>query len=269
MDNRPIGVFDSGIGGLTVVREIIKILPHEKIIYIGDTARIPWGVRGEKTIIHFAQELTSFLVKKKVKLIVVACHTASSVALPYLHANSIPVLGVIEPAVEAAVQKTKNGRIGIVGTPATVRSGAWEKALKTRQKNLAVFSSACPLLVPLVEEGLTGHEVVEIMVRKYLIPLKKARIDTLILACTHYPLLKKVFAKEARGVSLINPGKELAIFFKKYLLQNDLNSNCHAVKPKHEFFFTDLSYQTIKFASSFLGEKTVKIKIGKVSLENL
>lgn len=267
MDNRPIGIFDSGIGGLTVVREIIKILPDEKIIYIGDTARIPWGVRGEKTIIHFAQELISFLVKKKVKVIIVACHTASSVALPYLHANSIPVLGVIEPAVQAAIAKTKNRRVGIVGTPATVRSDAWKKALAKKQKNLAIFSSACPLLVPLTEEGLTSHKVAEIMVREYLTPLKGTRIDTLILACTHYPLLKKVFAKETGGISLINPGKELAHFLKDYLLQKNLNSNYQLAC--HEFFFTDPSYQALKQVNKFSGGKIAKIKIEKVSLRDL
>jgi len=269
MDNRPIGIFDSGIGGLTVTREIIRVLPKEKIIYIGDTARVPWGIRGKEIIIYFAQELTKFLVKKRVKTILVACHTASSVALPYLHTNNIPVLGVIEPAAQAAVKKTKNGRIGIVGTPATIKSGAWERALKKRQSNLLIFSSACPLLVPLVEEGLTGDKIAEIMVRMYLTPLKRARIDTLILACTHYPLLEKIFRKVS-GVTLINPGEELAVFFKKYLLQNDLNVNQKlAVRPKHEFFFTDPSYQALKIANKFLGEETAKIKIRGVSLENL
>lgn len=254
MDNRPIGIFDSGIGGLTVVREIVKILPHEKIIYIGDTARVPWGTRGKRPIINFSLQLANFLLKKNVKLIVVACHTASSVALLTLKSKiKIPVLGVILPAVREGAKKSKNQRIGIIGTVATIKSGVWEKTLKQINPKIKVFSVSCPLFVPLVEEGLTNHQATRILAKEYLQPLVRKKIDTLILACTHYPLLKKTIKEVVGNIFLINPGKEIAFWLKEFLKDAKLTGN--TPNPEHQFYFTDISYHALgnwrRFAEEF------------------
>lgn len=267
MDKRPIGVFDSGIGGLTVVREILQVLPYEKIIYIGDTARVPWGTRGRKTIINFSRQLANFLVKKKVKIIVVACHTASSVALQDLKkAIKIPILGVIEPSVKETIKKSKNLRIGIIGTPATIKSEAWVREIERINPKVKVFSTSCPLFVPLVEEGLTDHMIVKIMAKEYLKPLLSKKIDTLILACTHYPLLEKTIKKVARGVFLVNPGKTTAVFLKKFLENNKLMGENK--RPKHEFYFTDVSYRALASLKKF-SDKVAHVRIKEISLEKL
>lgn len=260
MDNRPIGVFDSGVGGLTVVKEILKILPNEKIIYVGDTARVPWGTRGEGIIRKFSYQLASFLVQKGVKIIVVACHTASSVTLSFLKRKvKLPLLGVIEPTVGKVVQVTKNGKIGVIGTPATIESQAWQEAIKQENSELFVSSVACPLFVPLVEQGLFDHKVVEIMAQEYLTPLKKKEVDTLVLACTHYPLLKKVIKKVMGGeVIFVNPGEETAKFLKNYLARE--NALSLSKDQRHRFYFTDPSFKALKIAQKFLGEKIDKIR---------
>lgn len=267
MDNRPIGVFDSGIGGLTVVREILRVLPREQIIYIGDTARVPWGTRGRETIISFSEQLAHFLVKKKVKVIVVACHTASSIALPSLKKKiKLPLVGVIAPAVKEAIRKSKNRRIGIIGTPATIKSAAWKRELKKINPKAKVFSASCPLFVPLVEEGLANHQVAKIMAKKYLKSLLSRKIDTLILACTHYPLLEETIKGVAKKVLLINPGKTTALFLKRLLESNELRGKTR--KPKHQFFFTDLSYQAIANLEKFSG-KVKRGRIEEISLRKL
>lgn len=266
MNNQPIGIFDSGIGGLTVLQEVVKQLPHEDIIYIGDTARVPWGIRGKETIIEFSFQLAHFLLKKKVKLIVIACHTASSVALVNLKKEiKIPIFGVVEPSVEQTISATKNLRVGIIGTPATIKSNAWGRALRKRESKLKVFSNACPLFVPLIEEGLLDHKATKIIAREYLQPLLKQKIDTLILACTHFPLLTKVI-KEVVGsdVALINPGKAvvqgLAIKIKRENLAKTKK------KGKIDFYFTDLNYKPIEKIKNFLGSQ-IHGKIERVSLE--
>lgn len=259
MDSRAIGVFDSGVGGLTVVKEILKLLPNEKIIYIGDTARVPWGTRGREVIIEFSRQLAEFLVKKGVKLIVVACHTASSVALSFLKRKiESPLFGVVEPAVEKVIELTKNGRVGIVGTPATIKSRAWERAIRRKNPDLSVFSLSCPLFVPLVEEGLFNHKVTHLLAQEYLLSFKKKGVDTLVLACTHYPLLKEVIREVmGKGVALVNPGEELAQFLKEYLVRENALSN--SFNPSHRFYFTDPSFSALKIAQKFLGRKIDKI----------
>jgi glutamate racemase len=267
MDNRPIGVFDSGVGGLTVVREILRTLPSEKIIYIGDTARVPWGVRGRKTIVHFSCDLAGFLMKKRVKVIVVACHTASSVALSALKNEvKVSLFGVIEPSVREAVTKTRNLRIGLVGTPATVKASAWEKALKKIRPKVKVFAVSCPLFVPLVEEGLVDHRATRILAREYLQPLVKEKIDTLILGCTHYPLLEKTIKEVIGDVALVSPGKATASVLKHSLDKNKLQGK-HK-KPIHELYFTDLSYQALDNLEKFSG-RLGHVRIKGVSLERL
>jgi len=208
---QPIGIFDSGVGGLTVVREILKQLPNENIIYFGDTARVPYGIKSAETIKRFSLENTRFLSSFGVKLIVVACNTATAIALDMLKKEvKIPVVGVVEPGVNAALRTTKNEKIGIVGTETTIESRAYEKFIEKKSPATRSFSQACPLLVPLVEEGWFNHKVTRIVVQEYLESLKKESIDTLILGCTHYPLLAPLFRSEmGKAVTLIDSAKEV------------------------------------------------------------
>ena len=195
-DERPIGVFDSGIGGLTVVKALRDLLPNENISYLGDTARVPYGPKSPDTVQRYGNELAEILIKQNAKALVVACNTVSSVALPVLKKNfSVPVIGVIEPGARAALGATRNKRIGVIGTRATIRSGAYEKALSAADASVQVSSKACPLLVPLIEEGLLYDEVTERMLLRYLDPLLADEIDTLVLGCTHYPLLTGSIAR--------------------------------------------------------------------------
>jgi glutamate racemase len=188
----PIGVFDSGVGGLTVVREIHRVLPAEDLIYLGDTARVPYGTKSPSTVVRFACEDTQFLVQQNVKAVVVACNTCSAWALPMLEKKfQVPIFGVIAPGVQAALKQSSNGRIGIIGTSATIRSKAYSMGVTARSEGAKVFAQACPLLVPLVEEGWINHRITRDVLKQYLRPLMRQRIDTLILGCTHYPLLKR------------------------------------------------------------------------------
>ena len=255
-----IGIFDSGLGGLTVAREIKKRYPEVSIVYIGDTARVPWGVRSPKVIKSFSLQLLKFLEKKSVSAIVVACHTASSVAIPFLKKHTkLPIYGVIEPAIESVVA-LKAQKVGILATPATIKSGSWEKAIKSRNSSVRVFSNKAPLLVPIVEEGLEGHNVASLMVLEYLRPLLTKKIATLILACTHYPLLNSVFQKQLPdSIKIINPGKELA---------KRLKLEVSSGEPKDEFYFTDLSDRVKSRLSSFY-RFDIKGKVKEVGIEKL
>jgi glutamate racemase len=195
-DVRPIGVFDSGIGGLTVVKALRDLLPNENISYLGDTARVPYGGKSPETVQRYATELAKMLVKQDAKALVVACNTVSSVALPTLTKKfKVPVIGVIEPGARAALAATRNRHIGVIGTRATIRSGAYENALRKADGDVRVISRACPLLVPLIEEGLLNDEVTDQMILRYLDPLLADGIDTLVLGCTHYPLLTGAIAR--------------------------------------------------------------------------
>lgn len=211
MDKRPIGVFDSGLGGLTAVRELRRLLPGEDIVYFGDTGRVPYGGRSRETIIKYAQQDVKFLRTFDLKAIVIACGTVSSTALERLSTeNSIPVLGVVEPAGLAAVAATKNKKIGLIGTQASIRSGAYEKVILGADPSLSVLSAACPLLVPLVENGRfsPGDSVAETVTAEYLAPIRDAGVDTLVLGCTHYPLLRPLIsAYMGREVALIDAGE--------------------------------------------------------------
>lgn len=248
-----------------MVREILRVLPSEKVIYIGDTARVPWGTRGEKIIVDFSRQLTSFLLKKKVKIIIVACHTASSVAFPSLKKEMrTPLLGVIEPSLKEAIKKSKKGRIGLIGTPATIKANAWAKALKKENPQIKLFSVSCPLLVPLVEEGLINHQVTQILAKEYLQPLVEKRIDTLILGCTHYPLLQNVIKEVVGNVVLVNPGKATVFALKRYLIENKLQAD-HK-QPAHQFYFSDVSYQALNNLEMFSG-KLGRVRIKGIRLE--
>lgn len=254
MKTSPIGVFDSGIGGLTVAKEIIKLLPNESIIYLGDTARVPYGTRSPEVVTKFALELVNFLLERNIKCLVVACNTISAVCLDKIKKVSpVPVLGVIQPAVKKAVQLSK-GRIGIIGTAGTIRSRSYEKEIKKLKKNVRVYSSVCPLFVPLAEEGLSQSDATKLIARQYLDRLIKKDIDTLILGCTHYPILEKVI-KEVMGdkVVLIDSAKPTAEDLKKILQDKHLLNN-HTT-PFYEFYVTDAPERILKVAGRFFGEK--------------
>lgn len=252
---RAIGVFDSGIGGLTVLHEIIEALPRENTVYLGDTARSPYGTKSVDTVLQYSFENSEFLVDKGVKLVVVACNTSTAIALEHLHAElDLPVVGVIGPGVKRAIATTKNKKVGIIGTEATIQSGAYTRALKAGDSSIEVYSRACPLFVPLVEEGWTDNYVVQMTVKIYLESLKQSGIDTLILGCTHYPLLKKAIRRfMGRGVTLIDSAEETALevtaLLKKFALARK------AGRGVHSFFVTDAPDRFVKVGRRFLGEK--------------
>lgn len=210
--NLPIGVFDSGIGGLTVVRQLRRVMPREDFVYLGDTARVPYGTKSPGTIVRFACEDTQFLVNEGVKAVVVACNTASAWAIPTLERSfNVPIFGVILPGAKAALEKTRAGRIGIIGTTSTIRSQAYVKAILARDDSVKIVARSCPLLVPLIEEGWVRHKVTRTVLKEYLAPLLKHRIDALVLGCTHYPLLKPLLAEVAgRKVRLVDSAEACA-----------------------------------------------------------
>ncbi len=252
---KPIGVFDSGVGGLTVVKELIHQLPREDIIYFGDTARVPYGIKSKETVIRFSIEDTLFLLKQDVKLICVACNTVSSVALPVIKNHfKVPMIGVIIPGVREAVYATKNKHIGVIGTKGTIGSRPYENEIKLLDPTIKVTAVACPLFVPFVEEGWLRGKVVREVVEMYLKPLKKARVDTIILGCTHYPLLKHMI-KEVMGpnVTLIDSAKQVAIEVKKILASENLLAG-GARKPRHTFYVSDNPAWFSGLAKRFLGE---------------
>ena len=222
----PIGVFDSGIGGLTVVKALRDRLPNETIVYLGDTARVPYGPKSPETVQRYALELAHMLMQKNAKALVVACNTVSSVALPLLTRKfSVPIVGVIEPGARAALQATRNQHVGVIGTRATIRSGAYEKALRASDNNVRVSSRACPLLVPLIEEGLLDDDVTDRVILRYLEPVVADGIDTLVLGCTHYPLLSAAIARVlGRKITLVDSAKNCATAVQETLDQQSLRS---------------------------------------------
>ncbi len=253
MDNRCIGVFDSGLGGLTCVSELLQVLEDESIVYFGDTGRVPYGSRSEQTIIKYVRGDIKFLMSHDIKLIVAACGTASTVALPALSGEcSVPVIGVVEPTVEAAVAATKNGRIGIIGTAGTIGNGKYEKLIKEKDNSIQTFSKACPLFVPLVENGLNDHEITRLTCRMYLADIKESGVDTLILGCTHYPMLKGVVAEfMGDGVTLIDPGKETAHYVRSFLEKENLLADGRE-KQDNRYFVSDTVDGFEKMASLFM-----------------
>jgi glutamate racemase len=250
-----IGVFDSGIGGLTVLHEIIEALPRENTVYLGDTARSPYGTKSVDTVLRYSFENSEFLVEKGVKILVVACNTSTAIALERLQSElDLPVIGVISPGVRAALASTKNKKVGVIGTEATIQSGAYTRALKAADPAVEVYSRACPLFVPLVEEGWTDNAVVEMTVKAYLESLKQSGIDTLILGCTHYPLLKKAIHKFlGSGVRLVDSAEETAVEVAALLKKSVLARKTG--KGVHSFFVTDAPDRFIKVGRRFLGEK--------------
>jgi glutamate racemase len=253
-----IGIFDSGIGGLTVAREVLEKLPQYRIVYFGDTARFPYGTKGQKTIIEYATQDTEFLLSQGAKIIIVACNSASSVAFETLKNRfEVPLFEVIKPAVEKTLRVTREDRIGVIGTRATVGSGIYERLLQQARRQIQVFSQACPLLVPLVEEGWLKRPETKRIVRKYLAPIIMKQVDTLVLGCTHYPLLRPVIqAKMGKRVQVIDSSQELALWVKDYLEKNPAiaSSLAFATGPdSHRFFVSDLTPTFEQIARQFLG----------------
>ena len=253
-DSRPIGVFDSGIGGLTVVHELFTKLPAESVVYFGDTARVPYGTKSAASVQRFAVQDAVFLMRHNVKMVVVACHTASAFALGVLKDRfSLPVLGVTEPGIEAAIRETRNGRIGVIGTRGTIQSNAYPDYLKNRRPDVKLFSQACPLFVPLVEEGWLDHSVTREVTEIYLEPLMRNHIDTLILGCTHYPLLKPVIREVAgSAIRLIDSAEETAGRIQQQLANDGLFTPPENV-PFHRFFVSDIPAQFQQIGERFLG----------------
>jgi len=262
VDSRPIGVFDSGLGGLTVVKSIKALLPSESIIYFGDTARVPYGNKSRELIKEYSSEITEFLVKKDSKMVVVACNTVSAMVLSTLKKNnSIPILGVIAPGVAEAISITNNKYIGVIGTIATVNSDAYNTALKALDSNIETISQACPLFVPLAEEGWLEGDVVNMVVAHYLSPLKEKNIDTLILGCTHYPLLKNAIANQFNKTTvLIDSADAVARAVQKKLSDFDLLNNKDE-KGSLFCFVTDIPMHFETVGQQFLGSPLESVQI--------
>ena len=253
-DSRPIGVFDSGLGGLTVVKALRSTLPHESIVYFGDTARVPYGNKSKELVSEFSMEIVDFLIKYDVKMIVVAFNTVSAQVLDELHEHStVPVIGVIHAGAEEAVKATNNNHIGIIGTMATISSKAYEKALSNLDKKIQTSSQACPLLVPLAEEGWLEGDVAETVVQHYVKPLNANGIDTLILGCTHYPLLKDVISRQVnKGTTLIDSADAVAGAVKKRLSAAGQMNDASA-KSLLTCFITDIPLHFERVGQRFLG----------------
>ena len=262
---QPIGVFDSGIGGLTVVKALIDDLPMESIIYFGDTARVPYGTKSKTTIVKFSLENVEFLLRFGVKCIVIACNTSSSWALPTLRKYfKVPIIGVIRPGALAAVRATRNKRVGVIGTTATINSQAYEAAIQRIDPSIAVFSRSCPLFVPLVEEGWLNGQVCRAVAEEYLEPLKRHRIDTLILGCTHYPLLAPTIRKVlGDDVTLVDSAKQTAVEVRGVLMSADALAQ-RSGRPRYRFFVTDETTHFNRVGNRFLSQVTGSVERVKV-----
>lgn len=265
MNSNPIGVFDSGIGGLTVVKEILKQLPNEKLIYLGDTARVPYGTRGKEVIKKFSLELTNFLLKRKVKFLVVACNTISSTCLEAIkYYSPVPVLGVIVGAAQQAARLTKTNVIGVIGTTATISSKVYEKVIRKLNPKAKIITKACPLFVPLAEEGKIWSQATELIAQEYLKTFKNSKIDTLILGCTHYPVLKKIIQKVVgKKVKLIDSAKPTAQKLKELLQKENLLNEGHQIQ--YIFYVTDAPKRVYSVAKTFLG-KTLNGRLEEINL---
>ncbi len=256
---KAIGIFDSGIGGLTVFKEIVKVLPGENIIYLGDTARVPYGIRSPETVTRYSFENTQFLLSQEIKLLVVACNTASAISLGAVKKEyPLPVIGVLEPGARAAVTATRARKIGIIGTEATIGSGAYEKEILRLAPDIKAFSLACPLFVALAEEGWTDNEVAELVAEKYLSPFRNTGIDTLVLGCTHYPLLKPVISRVVgREITLIDSATETAKEVVDVLEKLKWRENGNG-EGQRKFYVTDAPARFEKIGQRFLGDAFLK-----------
>ena len=249
----PIGVFDSGVGGLTVAREIMRQIPQERIVYFGDTARVPYGSKSQDTIIRYSRQIIRFLKTKGVKAIVVACNTASAFALETIRPElDIPIIGVVKPGAKVAALSTKNGKIGVIGTEGTIKSEIYTETIHKENRQAQVIGKACPLFVPLVEEGWIKDPVTIAVANRYLEPFKQSDIDTLILGCTHYPLLRsRIMAYFGESVHIVNPAYETAMDLKQILEEQKI-ANTSGEPAAYDFYVSDAAEKFKKFANSIL-----------------
>lgn len=268
MDNRCIGVFDSGLGGLTAVKQIMNELPDERIIYFGDTGRVPYGTRSRETILKYTRGDIRFLQTFDVKMIVIACGTASSAALPTIKDEfDIPIIGVIDAAVYAAVRATRNKKIGVIGTAGTIKSREYEKQIKAYDSEMQPFTKACPLFVPLVESGHFDTEVARLVAAEYLEEIRDAGVDTLILGCTHYPLLKKVISEYMGSeVTLINSGAEAAIYLKKKLANENMLHDGKTESDQYRYYVSDDVSSFEELGGIFL-EREINGQVERIDIE--
>ena len=266
MDNRPIGIFDSGLGGLTCVKKVMEVLPGEDIIYFGDTGRVPYGSRSAETIFKYTMQDIRFLKSFDIKFIIIACGTASSASLPMIQAEfDTEIAGVITPTCNKAAKITRNGKIGVIGTQGTIRSGKYLQTLKEINSGLEIYNKACPMFVPLVENGYTKSEVTRIIAEEYLTPLKDAGVDTLIMGCTHYPILRDTIREiMGDGVNLIDAGGETALYAKERLSESGLLSE--RSYGAAQYYVSDTIDGFSELAGVFL-EKKLEDSVHKVNIE--
>ncbi len=256
----PIGIFDSGIGGLTVLKEMCKILPNENIVYLGDTARVPYGIRSAETVTRYSFECIKFLLQKKIKLIVVACNTVSSVSLDDIRKSvQVPVIGVIEPGAKAAANITKNKKIGVIGTEATIKTKAYSRAIESLLNEAEVYELACPLFVPLAEEGWTDDIIAKLAAEKYLLGIRSKEIDTIVLGCTHYPLLKNVIQDVMGSVNIVDSAIETSKAVMDVLRENKLLREA-ATAPLKKYFVTDSPERFVTVGERFLHDRIAEIE---------
>jgi glutamate racemase len=265
---KAIGIFDSGIGGLTVFKEIVAKLPEENIIYLGDTARVPYGIRSAETVTRYSFENTNFLLSQEIKMLVVACNTATAISLEAVKKEfPLPVIGVLEPGARAAVASTKTRKVGVIGTEATINSGAYERAIKRLAPEVEVTSRACPLFVQLAEEGWTDNDVAELVAGKYLLPFRETGIDTLVLGCTHYPLLKAVIGRAVGpGITLIDSATETAMEVAEVLEKLKWRGSGKG-EGTRKFYVTDTPARFELIGKRFLGDSKLRaeqVKVGGV-----
>lgn len=268
-DNRPIGVFDSGLGGLTVVRELIKLMPNEDIVYFGDTGRVPYGTRSEETIIKYTKQDESFLLGKDVKMIIAACGTVSSVASHTGEKLPVPFMEVVSHAAKRAAEATKNGKVGVIATTATVKSNSYKSKIQSINPNIEVFQNDCPLFVPLVENGwIERDDVVTIeTARRYLEPLKEQGVDVLIMGCTHYPVITHIIREiMGEGVELVNTGEYTAKAALDYITKNEMSSSKE--KGTHQYYVSDRTESFSKTASILMGQK-ISGNVERVDIDHI
>ncbi|MGI6778520.1 MAG: glutamate racemase [Acetivibrionales bacterium] len=254
MDNRPIGVFDSGLGGLTVLKEIMEFIPTESVVYFGDSGRAPYGTKSKETVVKFAFQDLRFLLNQDIKMIVVACNTASANAFQLLkNGFDIPMVEVVDPGAATVVRETRNKRVGVIGTTATINSGVYEKAISRLDSSIEIYSKACPLFVNLVEEGWWNNDIAFRIAEEYLTPLKKKGIDTLVMGCTHYPLLADTISKVmGDGVKLVSSALEVAKVVKTVIRENDIERD-QCIKPVYRYYTSDSVEKFESLGSAILG----------------
>lgn len=263
--NKAIGVFDSGLGGLTVLKEIAKVLPNEEIVYFGDTARVPYGPRSSETVTKYTFQSINFLLENNIKAIVIACNTASARSLVQAQERyNIPIIGVIKPGAKGALEVTENGRIGIIGTAGTISSKAYEMELKKRNPETQVFAKACPLFVPIVEEGWYNTKVAELTAKEYLSYFDSTQIDTLIMGCTHYPMLVDTISKVTEGkIKLVNPAVETALRLKALLEKKGMINDSNK-KPIYKYFVSDLPERFQSIGEDFLKQPFDNVSVVEI-----